>query len=293
MATTAGCDTLVGGVYVVHVPGLQGRTGLDGYTPKIDVDTIPITPGGTPSVIRSGPDENPLFTFRLPKIDTDYVKEAKDASDRSVAAADDALRLANIAAGSADSAQQSAEAAEEQKAASEAASQNSAIYAEGEDEEAQEKGLEHSSKGWAKVSEGYAKQVTELSAEAETLEPGTPASADYSKDTGVLSLGIPKGFDGDSVVDAEIVSDDLILYLDNQYKGNVDDELSLTSVNPVENKVITAALNEKAATSEVEKKADKTEVEKKADKTEVEKKVDNDDVITNAEIDAMFNEVGG
>lgn len=55
---------------------------------------------------------------------------------------------------------------------------------------------------------------------------------------------------------------------------DVDNALSATSTNPVQNKVITSALNGKADKSELGNKADKTALDAKADKTELDAKMD-------------------
>lgn len=49
----------------------------------------------------------------------------------------------------------------------------------------------------------------------------------------------------------------------------VDEAMSETSINPVQNKVITAALKEKASTADLANKADKSELDGKADKSEI------------------------
>lgn len=55
---------------------------------------------------------------------------------------------------------------------------------------------------------------------------------------------------------------------------DVDNALSSTSTNPVQNKVITSALNGKADKSELGNKADKTALDAKADKTALDAKMD-------------------
>ena len=55
---------------------------------------------------------------------------------------------------------------------------------------------------------------------------------------------------------------------------DVDNALSSTSTNPVQNKVITSALNGKADKSELGNKADKTALDAKADKTALDNKMD-------------------
>lgn len=55
---------------------------------------------------------------------------------------------------------------------------------------------------------------------------------------------------------------------------DVDNALSATSTNPVQNKVITSALNGKADKSELGNKADKTALDAKADKTALDSKMD-------------------
>lgn len=55
---------------------------------------------------------------------------------------------------------------------------------------------------------------------------------------------------------------------------DVDNALSATSTNPVQNKVITSALNGKADKSELGNKADKTALDAKADKTALDAKMD-------------------
>lgn len=55
---------------------------------------------------------------------------------------------------------------------------------------------------------------------------------------------------------------------------DVDNALSATSTNPVQNKVITSALNGKADKSEMGNKADKTALDAKADKTALDAKMD-------------------
>ena len=55
---------------------------------------------------------------------------------------------------------------------------------------------------------------------------------------------------------------------------DVDNALSATSTNPVQNKVITSALNGKADKSELGNKADKTALDAKADKTALDAKLD-------------------
>ena len=54
----------------------------------------------------------------------------------------------------------------------------------------------------------------------------------------------------------------------------MDNALSATSTNPVQNKVITSALNGKADKSELGNKADKTALDAKADKTALDAKLD-------------------
>lgn len=49
----------------------------------------------------------------------------------------------------------------------------------------------------------------------------------------------------------------------------VDEAMSETSINPVQNKVITAALKGKASTADLANKADKSELDGKADKSEI------------------------
>ena len=55
---------------------------------------------------------------------------------------------------------------------------------------------------------------------------------------------------------------------------DVDNALSATSTNPVQNKVITSALNGKSDKSELGNKADKTALDAKADKTALDSKMD-------------------
>ena len=70
--------------------------------------------------------------------------------------------------------------------------------------------------------ETYKKQLTELTADAHTLVPGSNATASYNSTTGVLTLGVPKGDKGDRgeafKVDAVGVYAERVNY-DHQPKG--------------------------------------------------------------------------
>ena len=59
----------------------------------------------------------------------------------------------------------------------------------------------------ASEAEAFVAQITGLTADATTLAPGSPATASYDEGTGVLSLGIPEGVQGDTGPAGEGITD--------------------------------------------------------------------------------------
>lgn len=101
---------------------------------------------------------------------------AETASEKASEAAESATEAsnsANAAALSASTASTNANAALAAKTAAETAASNAATSAQ--------------------QAEEYAGQITGLSATAQTLNPGSAATASYDAATGILGLGIPKG----------------------------------------------------------------------------------------------------
>ena len=99
--------------------------------------------------------------------------------------------------------------------------------------------------------------------------------SDVNEDTPTLLTGVKTPTDADTNAAATVE------YVKNKVSEvaasggvDVDNALSATSTNPVQNKVITSALNGKADKSELGNKADKTALDAKADKTALDSKMD-------------------
>lgn len=99
--------------------------------------------------------------------------------------------------------------------------------------------------------------------------------SDVNEGTPTLLTGVktPTDADTDAAANVEYVKTK-ISEVSASGGVDVDNALSATSTNPVQNKVITSALNGKADKSELGNKADKTALDAKADKTALDAKLD-------------------
>ena len=105
---------------------------------------------------------------------------------------------------------------------------------------------------------------------------------DFTLDISDVNEGTPTLLTGvKTPIDADTNAAATVEYVKNKVSEvsssggvDVDNALSATSTNPVQNKVITSALNGKADKSELGNKADKTALDAKADKTALDSKMD-------------------
>ena len=114
---------------------------------------------------------------------------ASQAAAASASTAESAATRADTAATSAGNAQTAAETAASNAATAQAAAASAATNAGN---------AQTAAEAAQSAAETAVEQVTGMNAEAETLEPGSPATASYAD--GVLSLGIPQGEHGESGV---------------------------------------------------------------------------------------------
>ena len=114
---------------------------------------------------------------------------AETSADVASTQAGNAATAANTASGKADEAAQSAGAAQA-SAGSAASSASDAADS-------------------ARAASDIADEIKELTAEAETLPAGSSATADYDAETGVLSIGVPVGDNGDPGVSPTVTVTDI------------------------------------------------------------------------------------
>ena len=62
----------------------EGQTGADGAVPNISVEAVGLPAGSVPTASRSGTDENPLFSFGIPKGDTGPQGEKGDPGPQGI-----------------------------------------------------------------------------------------------------------------------------------------------------------------------------------------------------------------